>query len=785
MHKGLASTTPVALAPRIRGAVGELVSSWPSRIVAIVVVAALVAGAVIVRQVATTEASPSLPTAQVTRASITQTVAMSGSVNAAAQVRLNFKSSGKIAEILVSVGQQVSAGDPLARLDPTDLATFLSQAQANLAAAQARYDQAVAGATPEDIAIARQTVDNAQRSVDEAQRTSQNDLAAAQQALGTLEAGYGAAKTNFTRLATDIPNAVGTLGTSASSANTQAATSVSDIQRVARQTSDVVIARNAVLQAQGSIQTAQSYLTGSVQDALNEYLAARDALNDVIARFDFALRNGRDTAGVSQEYLVVQAQYVGTAARLASSFAAPGGQLQSAQASVAAAQSSLNNAATRIDPDLDPARADLVALQNTLTAGQQLVSGLALKLTEASTAVAVITDAIAGGYRSAQQSVQTTQERANASVINAQNALASAQASLARTAGAPKSYDVAAAYATVLSSQAAVQKAQSDLDNATLRSPTAAVIAQVNNQVGEAVSGATPFMLLANISSYALHGTVGEADVAKLRLGQAATITIDALGAGPRLSGKVTAIDPLATIQQGVPLYGVDVTLDSPSAQVRSGMSGTASIAATKPDVLAVPGVAVHREAGRSYVQVVRDGRPVNAEVTTGISNGSQTEVTAGLQEGETVLLPQPRSTSSQPVFGLGGDQPVILRASAPFAYSVVTGPSLERVAIVVTIANRSADDLQINPADFAARDAERQVYPADLAATVADARAVSQAAAPLAMRGIVPLTVITLRKDDVLSGFVVFDVPAGVRPVQLIFRQSDTDRVVDLSAAP
>jgi hypothetical protein len=37
------------------------------------------------------------------------------------------------------------------------------------------------------------------------------------------------------------------------------------------------------------------------------------------------------------------------------------------------------------------------------------------------------------------------------------------------------------------------------------------------------------------------------------------------------------------------------------------------------------------------------------------------------------------------------------------------------------------------------------------------------------------------LRQDDVLTGFVVFDVPAAVRPVELIWRQSDTDTTVAL----
>lgn len=123
------------------------------------------------------------------------------------------------------------------------------------------------------------------------------------------------------------------------------------------------------------------------------------------------------------------------------------------------------------------------------------------------------------------------------------------------------------------------------------------------------------------------------------------------------------------------------------------------------------------------------------------------------------------------------------LTASSPFAYTAGIDPSLERVAIVVTVTNRSEDDLQINPADFAARDYDHRIYPANPVVALADARLVVSAARPLGLGGVVPLPVATLRKNDVLSGFIVFEVPAGVRPTQLIFRQSDSDRVVELSS--
>ncbi len=127
------------------------------------------------------------------------------------------------------------------------------------------------------------------------------------------------------------------------------------------------------------------------------------------------------------------------------------------------------------------------------------------------------------------------------------------------------------------------------------------------------------------------------------------------------------------------------------------------------------------------------------------------------------------------------GQQPFELTASGPYPYTAEVSPSLERVAILVTITQHSVDDLSINPADFVARDANHRIYPANPTATLADARVVTR---PAGMRGGLPLPSITLRGGDVLSGFVVFDVPYGVRPTELIWRQTDADYPVKLSPA-
>src|SRR5258708_16518465 len=154
----------------------------------------------------------------------------------------------------------------------------------------------------------------------------------------------------------------------------------------------------------------------------------------------------------------------------------------------------------------------------------------------------------------------------------------------------------------------------------------------------------------------AVHGTVGEAHVVKLKLSQVATGTVDAVGTA-KMTGKVTSLDPVATIQSGVPVYGIDVTIDLPNTQVKPGMTGTATvIIASKQGVLTVPNLAIRTTAGRRYLQVLKDGEAVDTDVVFGIANDTTTEVVSGVAEGDLVVLPAARATATaRPGPGGGG----------------------------------------------------------------------------------------------------------------------------------
>ncbi|MEK7864057.1 MAG: biotin/lipoyl-binding protein, partial [Chloroflexota bacterium] len=87
-------------------------------------------------------------------------------------------------------GQSVAPGQPLAKLDTTDLEAALATAQQNLSNAQASYQKQLLAAS------------DTRKALEDAERSTANDIAAAQSSLNKIRSNYSAAKTNFASLTT-------------------------------------------------------------------------------------------------------------------------------------------------------------------------------------------------------------------------------------------------------------------------------------------------------------------------------------------------------------------------------------------------------------------------------------------------------------------------------------------------------------------------------------------------------------------------------------------------------
>ena len=131
---------------------------------------------------------PSYETVTVERGSISSTVSATGSIEPEAEIALSFRASGRVEQVLVSVGQPVQAGQLLAQLDVTDAALALEQADVSLQISRAQLDKLEKPPSDSNIITAQANVTVAQASVASAQAT----LASAQASYRQLLAGASA-----------------------------------------------------------------------------------------------------------------------------------------------------------------------------------------------------------------------------------------------------------------------------------------------------------------------------------------------------------------------------------------------------------------------------------------------------------------------------------------------------------------------------------------------------------------------------------------------------------------
>ncbi len=312
--------------------------------------------------------------------------------------------------------------------------------------------------------------------------------------------------------------------------------------------------------------------------------------------------------------------------------------LKTAQASLASAQANLDAAkakdATNND-QLIAAKATLDKTQSTLQQAQAAydkiggASNPQIGMTSQSVTLQQATD----DYKAALANYNIT-----ASGIN-NTATRTAQAQ----------YDTA---------QIAVQQAQANVDKAKLAAPFDGVVSAVNYNVGDAVGTSTNgttggAVNIANLSNLQVQVLVAEVDMPKVKVGEDAQLTLDALP-GKTYDAKVVKVDPVGTVTQGVVNYPVTVAITSPDQSIDPGMTANLNIVVDqRSDVLTVPVRAVRTQGNQKVVTVLYKDETLQVPVTTGLSNDQSVEVTSGLQQGDTVVLNQ--TTTQQPGGGRGG----------------------------------------------------------------------------------------------------------------------------------
>lgn len=156
---------------------------------------------------------------------------------------------------------------------------------------------------------------------------------------------------------------------------------------------------------------------------------------------------------------------------------------------------------------------------------------------------------------------------------------------------------------------------------------------------------------------------LSEIDVPKVRSGQRATLTLDALP-DKTFTGRVGAINTTGSVSSGVTTYPATIVFDTSAPNIYPNMAVTAKIIIdSKADVILVPSSAVQNINGQTTIRVLKNGQIMSQNVEVGLSNDTQTEIISGLNEGDIVVTgvtstSGANSTGAQgtsPFGGLGG----------------------------------------------------------------------------------------------------------------------------------
>lgn len=166
------------------------------------------------------------------------------------------------------------------------------------------------------------------------------------------------------------------------------------------------------------------------------------------------------------------------------------------------------------------------------------------------------------------------------------------------------------------------------------------VITGVELEAGDKISTGTSLVTLYDMDEVTMTVTVDEDDMTDISLGSAANI---ALTAYPEdiFTAKVTAIGDATSDSSGNITYDVTVTLEGDVSGLFQGMTGDVTFVTEQTEeVLYVSRRAIITEDDNTYVKVkTADGSIVKKEITTGLSDGSNVEISGDIAEGDTVLI--------------------------------------------------------------------------------------------------------------------------------------------------
>ena len=234
----------------------------------------------------------------------------------------------------------------------------------------------------------------------------------------------------------------------------------------------------------------------------------------------------------------------------------------------------------------------------------------------------------------------------------AQADVSATQAQLtAQQEAASSAVQVASARAQLASAQGRLTDAGTALAAATMTSPIAGTVAQVDIAVGDKVGEAstTAQIVVISTTSWVVEASVGSADLPRLKKGLQAEIT--PTGRPAKVFGTVKSVGIIASSSSsGSASFPVTIAVTgSPTGLYAGGAAAVSIIVKVVENVLTVPTSALFTENGKTVVHQSRDGAAVSTPVTVGTTYGAATQILSGLKTGDQLVAASFRTGGNNP----------------------------------------------------------------------------------------------------------------------------------------
>ena len=545
---------------------------------------------------------PKFDVIRVTESDLTQEVNFTGRVTPAQNITLALEVGGKIARVYAVVGQRVGANTILAELENAESLAQLAQAKAGVASARAQraqYEAAfktqeaklrelIRGTRPEEIQLAETKVSNADKALADARTNLENTKQRAAIDLTNLYDGIEDIITDAHTKSDDaVRKQTDEMFTDDESNNPQLTFISSNSQAETNAESDRLTAGNALKNLKIELDAVSSL---STQSALDQTLNRSEAHLVIIRNFLTALYSAINSAtGISQTTINTHKGNTNTAL------------------------TNINTAAANISGQKQLIAAQLATNQTNIDVAQS-------KVTDSENVL-----------RSAEDELLLKKAGPTAEQIDAQEAqVAQAEA------------NIASQHALIAQAEANTKVIEAQIEKAILRSPIGGVVTVQNAKAGEIVGPNQPLISLISEAQFEIEANVPETDISKIRIGDAASITLDAYGNDAIFQANITAIDPAETIVDGVTTYTTTLQFNKEDERIKSGMTANIDIVTDRREnVLIAPQRSVIRKNGDKVLRILLDnGNIQERKIETGLrGSDGNIEITAGVQEGEQIIV--------------------------------------------------------------------------------------------------------------------------------------------------